>query len=129
MSKKPPQQSIDRTRDIFATLFPCCFAQKGKPKTPLKVGIWSDLKSELPEISSRLLRATLLDYTTGYRYHEAARSGAIRVGLDGSHCGVVDETSAAWHRSQIRYIKKKSDAKKRKPHRVAQQAKRGAGHV
>lgn len=114
MSKKPPQESIDQARVLLSTLFPKCFTPKGGKKTPLKIGIYVDLLKEFPEMSKRLLRAVLIDYTTGFKYHSCALEGVTRFDLNGNPCGAVSAEAAKFHRSQVIFLTKMRKRRKKK---------------
>ncbi|WP_371346509.1 ProQ/FINO family protein [Ancylobacter sp. IITR112] len=89
------------TRALLAERFPRCFAPKGEPKRPLKLGIHNDLRAAVPDISRRLIRIALDDYTTGNSYLRAMAAGAARLDLDGWPAGEVSITHAKLARQQL----------------------------
>lgn len=93
------------TRALLVEHFPKCFAPKGEPKRPLKVGIHEDIKARLPELAQRSLFIALADYTSGSSYLGAMTDGATRVDLDGEPAGIV--TADAAHFVELRAAGKK----------------------
>ena len=89
------------TRTLLAERFPRCFAPKGEPKRPLKLGIHNDLRAAAPDISRRLIRIALEDYTTGNSYLRSMDAGAARLDLEGWPAGEVSITHAKLARQQL----------------------------
>jgi ProP effector len=84
-----------RVRFDLAEKFPLCFARKGCPKKPLKVGIFGDLRTAWPELQYFSLKLGLADYCAGPSYQAALMvAGAWRYDLEGNRCDVVTEEQA-----------------------------------
>ncbi|KAE9540394.1 RNA chaperone ProQ [Ursidibacter maritimus] len=93
------QKTTLTTKEVVAYLaekFPLCFSTEGEAK-PLKIGLFQELAEALSEegkVSKTLLRQALRNYTANWRYLHSCKEGAVRVGLNGEECGVVDATQA-----------------------------------
>lgn len=105
------------TRALLAERFPRCFAPKGAPKRPIKLGIHNDLRAAAPDISRRLIRIALEDYTTGISYLRAMAAGAARLDLEGWPAGEVSITHAKLARQLLErreaHIRRAPDAQDR----------------
>lgn len=105
------------TRALLAARFPRCFAPKGAPKHPIKLGIHNDLRAAAPDISRRLIRIALEDYTTGISYLRAMAAGAARLDLEGWPAGEVSITHAKLARELLErreaHIRRAPDAQDR----------------
>lgn len=88
------RQQIEETRAVLAAAFPHAFAGKGKPKRPLKIGIFEDIRALGSDISGVRLRRALRNYTSGPLYLKAMIAGAARVDLNGDQVGYVTEEQA-----------------------------------
>lgn len=110
------QQEILQVRAAVVHQFPNCFVPKGAPKRPLKIGIGKDLlaagREAFPGLSVRLIKAFLADYCGGANYHKAMTKGAVRVDLNGSYAGMVDDSAAAFARGRAASIKGAAAARK-----------------
>lgn len=110
------KQEILQVRAAVVHQFPNCFVPKGAPKRPLKIGIGKDLlaagRNAFPGLSVRLIKAFLADYCGGANYHKAMTKGAIRVDLNGSFAGMVDDSAAAFAMSRFASIKGEAAAQK-----------------
>lgn len=110
------QQEILQVRAAVVHQFPNCFVPKGAPKRPLKVGIVKDLlaagREAFPGLSVRLIKAFLADYCGGANYHKAMVKGAVRVDLNGSFAGIVDDLAATFARNRIASINGEIAARK-----------------
>lgn len=80
-----------KARDILIERFPLCFAARGLPKRPLKIGIRFDIKTAAPEIKTRTIHIGLFDYCQGPRYLESFVTGVQRIGIDGADAGAVTD--------------------------------------
>ena len=110
------QQEILQVRAAVVHEFPNCFVPKGAPKRPLKIGIVKDLlaagREAFPDLSVRLIKAFLTDYCGGPNYHKAMVKGAVRVDLNGSFAGIVDDSAARFARDRIASINGELAARK-----------------
>ncbi|WP_372393771.1 ProQ/FinO family protein (plasmid) [Azospirillum sp. HJ39] len=104
MSKHAPAQ-VRSDRYALAKAFPNAFEppRSGRPKQPLKIGIFQDLaargvadKDGRPLSRTRIGRA-FGDYVRGYRYHLSGSAGGQRIDLDGNPVGEVTEKERSWH--------------------------------
>jgi ProP effector len=97
MSKnRMPYERVWKTRKLLADTFPSAFKGFGAPKPPLKVGIFKDVKRELPELSARALEAALNDYTSGPSYLREVKVGTPRVDITGAPAGEVTADQASY---------------------------------
>lgn len=83
-----------RVRAQLVAAFPACFAAKGQPKKPLKIGLHRDLEGRLDGVTQREVRLALDDYCSGWTYLSNMVEGASRVDLAGRPCGIVDAQAA-----------------------------------
>lgn len=89
-------------RARLAALYPKCFVTKGRPKRPLKIGIFADLVAAIPELQANRIKRFLAIYTTSKRYKLSCVPGAIRVDLHGNDAGQVSlEHAASAHRCLV----------------------------
>lgn len=104
MTSHPPvpqtmASKILACRICLTILFPKTFVHTKTNKKPLALGIydaiWPILKAEFPEISQRIFRATMFEYTSGVRYLKNIKTGAIRFDIHGNPAGTVLEHEAA----------------------------------
>ena len=61
-------KKIQKIRESLVERFPNCFCPVRTTKRPLKVGIYDDIRAQLPKINSWLLRKALEDYVAGPSY-------------------------------------------------------------
>jgi ProP effector len=90
-------RNIAQIREELVQLFPACFAGKGKPKPPLKKGIFRDIINRMPGgrgLKQWHLGRVLDDYTHGPTYLASLVEGATRVDLDGNPAGEVSASDA-----------------------------------
>jgi sRNA-binding protein len=115
-SKKATKAEMHRVRVALSIAYPGVFAapQSKEPRKPLALGIRSKLYSEarfmFPEISLRLIRGGLYDYTNGFKYLLACKAGTPRIGLDGEPDGFVTKEQAAYARAKLRSVKARHKA-------------------
>jgi ProP effector len=111
------RQEATATRALLVERFPRCFCGKGEPKHPLKLGIHNDLRAAAPDISRRLIRIALEDYTTGLSYLRAMAAGTARLDLEGWPAGEVSITHAKLARQLLErreaHIRRAPDAQDR----------------
>ena len=93
-------------RPRLVEAYPNCFAAKGQPKRPLKIGIYHDLKGKLPGVTNRHLHYALCDYVWGPTYQRAMVEGAHRVDLDGFPAGTVSAGEAGAAAAKLRKFDK-----------------------
>lgn len=101
------QRTTTATRELFALTWPECFANKGKAKWPIKIGIDRDIKNAMPELSLAQIRAALADYCGGPTYHRAILSRSGRIDLHGKYAGIVRESDVQYAQSRIDKINAK----------------------
>jgi len=91
---------IHLARELLVSKFPACFSDFKQPKAPLKIGIFDDILTALPEIGRLRLHGALNDYTGGPTYLGNVIEGAARIDLTGAAVGEVtaDEAKHAAHR-------------------------------
>lgn len=92
----------EEVRALLVKRFPRCFAPKGAPKLPLKIGIYRDLCAACPDLTHRKIHRAIRDYTTGLTYLRALRSGADRLDLDGWPVGTVSPEQAEGARIRLK---------------------------
>lgn len=100
-----PASQVRSDRRALARAFPLTFVppRTGRPKKPLKVGIFEELAKRTiigedgKSLSRRRLGNAFHDYIRGYRYHAAGAAGGERVDLDGNPAGMVTEEQRLWH--------------------------------
>lgn len=81
-------------RRLMAERYPACFAPRGCPKWPLKLGIAADLM-DAGALPPPRLRDFLRRYCRGSRYQAAVAAGGDRRALDGTVAGPVSAESKA----------------------------------
>lgn len=94
-------------RDLLHARFPKCFADYGERKTPLKIGIYHDLRKACPDLKAKALHYALVDYTGGPTYHHACVVGAPRIDLEGNLVGTVTHGAALHHAVLLNDLKRK----------------------
>ncbi|MEZ9527170.1 RNA chaperone ProQ [Enterovibrio norvegicus] len=105
----------------IAERFPNCFTLEGEAR-PLKIGIFQDLSERLaddPRVSKTQLRAALRQYTSSWRYLYGAKEGAVRVDLDGSDCGALEQEHI--EHAQTALAESKARAAERRKEQAAKQ--------
>lgn len=111
-------EKLKNSKEIIAYVaecFPKCFTLEGEAK-PLKIGIFQDLADRLsddPKVSKTQLRAALRQYTSSWRYLHGAKTGAVRVDLDGNPCGELDEEHVEHAKAALAESKAKVQARKK----------------
>lgn len=99
---KPLYRQIARkTRIELVKRFPQVIMARGEPKRPLAIGICSDLRLAVPDLSGRSIRLFLRDYATGMTYLQAIAAGGPRYALDGTVKGEVSEQAKEIARNRI----------------------------
>lgn len=92
--KAKSTRSAAATRALLVARYPACFADKGREKRPLRLGVHNLIMADLPEIGLKRLTAALGDYTAGPTYLRNVVAGATRIGLDGAAAGEVSAAEA-----------------------------------
>lgn len=113
--------SVKETIAYLAQKFPLCFSIEG-PAKPLKIGLFQELAVALEndeKVSKTMLRQAIRGYTMGWRYLNACKEGAERVGLDGTPEGVID-TAQAEHAAKTLEESKKMVAERKAQQRKAE---------
>lgn len=87
-----------KSREVIARLaqmFPNCFFTDRTKIRPLKIGILDDLVAALAgdenDLSKTQLRHAVKMYTSSWQYLGVCKAGSVRVALDGSDAGVIEE--------------------------------------
>jgi ProP effector len=107
----------ERVRRGLSLSFPDCFCGKGQPKKPLAIGIYKEIRNQLPEIKARELFQALSDYTGGPLYLKSLVAGAKRFNLDGGPAGFVSEAQAATAIEHLKIHNKKNRKASQRPAR------------
>ena len=94
-------RTADLVRRILVERFPQTFKPRGAPKPPLKIGIADDVMRAMPELSSKIVRIALADYTWGSTYCEQVVEGAMRIDLDGNPCGAVSKSEEEFAKRRL----------------------------
>ncbi len=96
------QRTVKEMLAILKEHFPKVFVSE-KPYSPLKVGIYKDIKEYFKtcdsiegEISLKEIRGAISVYCRNWHYFESCTSGAARLDLNGEECGVVTAEEAAY---------------------------------
>lgn len=97
-------------RALLVEKFPNCFAPKGAPKKPLKVGIYHDIRKALG-LPAKWLGLALRDYTGGPLYLKAMTEHATRFDLDGNDAGWVTAQDAVNAEQRLEKINQKLQRK------------------
>ncbi|MBO0736929.1 MAG: ProQ/FinO family protein [Alphaproteobacteria bacterium] len=105
-SDRPPpreQRRIqhERIRAQLAKRFPTCFAANCGQKRPLKIGIYRDIRTLMPEIPGKRLSAVLSFYVGGWDYLRLLVAGAQRFDLFGEPAGEVSAEQAEHAAAQL----------------------------
>jgi len=93
LQTKRPRPSRDIPAEILPLLvaaFPKAFFIWGTDPKPLKIGIYLDIRRQMPLIGARKLFMTLERYTKTRRYLESLIEGTERVDIDGNPSGIVE---------------------------------------
>jgi hypothetical protein len=103
--RPPINHRAMKVRRTLVKRFPRCFCVFGKPKRPLKIGIFADITERAPDIDRHDLINAMADYCGGGSYHAACVEGAERVDLDGNVTGIVNKSEAAHSACKLRKLK------------------------
>jgi sRNA-binding protein len=95
MSKKCRAEfkaKVEAALDRFTQKYPGAFFPKDSAETrPLRIGIFTILTGQNPDIGRRVVAEALQRYTMKDRYLRALATSAHRFDLDGRICGEVSE--------------------------------------
>lgn len=86
---------FDRIRGRLHAAYPAAFAADGGARQPLAIGIYAAIRAAMPDLRARELSWFLWNWTTRPRYLRAVQAAAVRVNLDGSPAGPVDDVAKA----------------------------------
>lgn len=97
-----------KSREVIARLaqmFPNCFFTDRAKIRPLKIGILDDLvaataNDENP-LSKTQLRHAVKMYTSSWQYLGVCKAGSVRVALDGSDAGIIEEDHIQYARDRL----------------------------
>lgn len=98
--------------DALVLQFPVAFPRHGKQ--PLAVGIKQQIAAEFPSVPDFVLESFLQRWTRGWNYRGAlAAEGAVRMNLDGTPQGPVDERHR--NRAARQLARSKAKQKRKQP--------------
>jgi sRNA-binding protein len=96
MSKGKNNASVEATIALLARKFPAAIHVFERRRQPLEIGVFEKIITALPELDSKLLKASLRSYCGNEAYLQALLAqGAMRIGLDGAPVAPVSPEDAA----------------------------------
>jgi ProP effector len=88
-------------QETLVRRFPAAFKPQGRPRLPLKIGIYDDIISLAPDLPQIEVKKAVMLYVNQRSYNRAVREGAARVDLNGEPAGLVTAEHAAWAKIKL----------------------------